>query len=285
MVKKFSYIIYKFLLFVDEIIKLIFNKSFLIWFKDFIEKNSYKKITVLNKNLIFFTPNYLTSWRVDSINESEPETLDWINSFKKKKEVIFWDIGANIGIYSIYAATKHKNIKVVSFEPSTSNLRILSRNISINNFQKKIIINQFPLSDKKNKYLLMRENQFVEGGALNSFNENLNFEGKKINTKYSYNIYGTTASHLLKSKILTIPNYIKIDVDGIEHLILKGFGKFLKNKKIESISVEINENFKDQFKNILILMKKNNFKIIKKEKSFLDVSKKFEKTYNYIFGR
>ena len=39
----------------------------------------------------------------------------------------------NIGLYSIYAALRHKNIEVISFEPSTNNLRILSRNISINN--------------------------------------------------------------------------------------------------------------------------------------------------------
>ena len=38
------------------------------------------------------------------------------------------------------------------------------------------------------------------------------------------------------------PNYVKIDVDGIEHLILKGASKTLKN--VESVLVEVNDNYK-----------------------------------------
>ena len=70
----------------------------------------------------------------------EPETLKWIDSFNDNKKIIFWDIGANIGLYSIYAALKHSDIEIISFEPSTSNLRILSRNISINKLEEKMKI-------------------------------------------------------------------------------------------------------------------------------------------------
>ena len=42
---------------------------------------------------------------------------------------LIFDIGANIGLYSIYAAYKFQKIEITAFEPSTSNLRILSRNI------------------------------------------------------------------------------------------------------------------------------------------------------------
>ena len=52
---------------------------------------------------------------------------------------------------------------------------------------------------------------------------------------------------MLDNKLLEIPNYIKIDVDGIEHLILEGAGNYLKSKKIKSLSIEINENFYSQF--------------------------------------
>ena len=88
----------------------------------------------------------------------------------------------------------------------------------------------------------------------------------------------------LKNKILNIPNYIKIDVDGTEHFILKGSDKFLKNKNIKSILVEINENYEKQFQVILKIMKKNNFVLKEKKKSErITVEKKFMKTYNYIF--
>ena len=53
-------------------------------------------------------------------------------------------------------------------------------------------------------------------------------------------ILGTSINYLLENKILEIPDYIKIDVDGIEHLILEGGNKFLNNQKIKSLSIEIN---------------------------------------------
>ena len=97
--------------------------------------------------------------------KKEPETIEWIDSFDQSKKIIFWDIGANIGIYSVYAATKFNNIEVVSFEPSTSNLRVLSRNISINNLQSKIKIVNQPLSQERNKFSQFNESTFQEGGA------------------------------------------------------------------------------------------------------------------------
>ena len=44
-----------------------------------------------------------------------------------------------------------------------------------------------------------------------------------------YKLLGRNLEHLLKT-ILDIPDYIKIDVDGIEHLILEGAGQFLEEK-------------------------------------------------------
>ena len=47
--------------------------------------------------------------------------------------------------------------------------------------------------------------------------------------------------------ILSTPKYIKIDVDGIEHLILEGANSYLDNSEIRSMSIELNENFKEKF--------------------------------------
>ena len=107
----------------------------------------------------------------------------------------------------------------------------------------------------------MNEHDFVEGGALNSFGEKYNFEGKIFESKMRYQIFGTTINYLLDNKILEVPDYIKIDVDGIEHLILQGGDKYLKNKKIKSLSIEINENFKEQYDEVLKIMNENNFHI------------------------
>ena len=211
--------------------------------------------------------------------------MKWIDDFDNTKKFIFWDIGSNIGLFSIYAAIKHNNATVISFEPSTSNLRCLSRNISINKLEDKIKILPIALTNKTNHFSMMNEPEFIEGGALNSFGVNYNFEGKKFTPKMNYQIFATNIENLINNKILDLPDYIKIDVDGIEHLILEGAGNCLKSKKLKKIVVEINENFDDQKKNVFNILEKSDFKFLNKDhaKELDNINSKFSKTYNYFF--
>ena len=285
MVKKLSYICFILFAFLDKIFKLITKRSILIWFNDFIEERSYKSIKILDKEIKFFVPNQITNWRVDTYFSKEPETLEWIDSFEKKENLIFWDIGANIGLYSIYNSLKNPKSTIIAFEPSSSNLRVLTRNISINNLEKNIKVVSIPLTNKENIFQEMNEGQFVEGGALNSFGEKFDFEGKEFKPTMKYNLLGTTINFFLENSILDIPDYIKIDVDGIEHLILEGGDKFLNDKKVKSLSIEINENFKEQYDKVLNLMNKYEFKLLHKKHNDDIYSEKFKNTYNYIFKK
>ena len=286
MLFKFAKIIYFFLVLLNNFISLFAKRfEFLLYLKEFIELNSYKKLIIEDKEIKFFVPNKAVNLRVKRLFTKEPGTLKWIDKFDKKKRIIFWDIGSNIGLFSIYAATKFSNIKVISFEPSTSNLRTLSRNISINNLQEKIIINQFPLTRKQNSYLELKETKFQEGCALNVFGEDFDSEGNKIIQTNSYSIFGNSINNLIDNKILELPDYIKIDVDGIEHLILEGGDKYLKHPKIKSISVEINNNFEIQKKSINDILIKNDFVLKSKNSSNDNPYTLNINTENYIYEK
>ena len=287
MVKSFTFFLFKLVVFLNFLFFKITKRNFLFYLKQFLREDSYQTIKILGQNVSFFVPNFLTKWRVETFFSKEPETLDWIDNFQNKGggKIIFWDIGGNIGLYSIYAALKYQNIDVTTFEPSTSNLQTLSRNISINKLNEKIKIFQIPLTNKNNTFLMMKESQFEEGGALHVFGENFDFEGNKFKEKNSYKIYGTSINYLLDNKILETPDYIKIDVDGIEHLILLGANKHLQNSKIKSLSVEINEQFIEQRDKILSIMKLNNFITLHKKHNheFYKRNSKFSKSFNYVF--
>jgi len=69
--------------------------------------------------LYFSTPNMVNYFRADSFSTKEPETLEWIDSIPIGSVV--WDIGANIGLYSCYAANQ-RSCTIFSFEPSVFNL-------------------------------------------------------------------------------------------------------------------------------------------------------------------
>ena len=58
----------------------------------------------------------------------EPITIDWIRSFKKNN--IFYDVGANVGMYSIFAALI-SDVKVYAFEPESNNFQTLMQNNNV----------------------------------------------------------------------------------------------------------------------------------------------------------
>ena len=86
-----------------------------------------------NQKMFLSIPNYLASYRCETFKTKEPDTLTWIEQMEDNS--VFWDIGANVGLYSIYCA-KYNKSKVYSFEPSVFNLELLARNININDLRK-----------------------------------------------------------------------------------------------------------------------------------------------------
>ena len=288
MLKKFSFIIFKILQLFNQIFYFLTRRSFLEWLMYFLSNDSYIQKQIKNKHIKFYAPNNLISWRVRTIFDKEPDTIEWIEKFNKKDDnnFIFWDIGANIGLYSLYCSCVHgKKSKIYAFEPSTSNLRVLSRNISINKLQERILINQFPLTNNENSYLDLKETRFQEGCSLNTFGEDFGHDGNKIYEKNSYKVFGNNINNLIDNKILDIPDYIKIDVDGIEHLILEGADKYLNSKKIKSISVEINEKFEEQKVRVNQILLSNKFKFVSKNNSLDNPNSKNRNTFNYIFEK
>ena len=286
--EKLSYIFYRLLRIFDLFLEKLFKKSFLIYFNDFFNKDFYDTRNIKNKKINFFIPNAVTKWRVNTLFDKEPETIEWIDNFKNinNEQIIFWDIGSNIGLYSIYAASIHKNIKIYSFEPSTSNLRILSRNISINDLSDKISIAQFPLSKENFQFSKMNEQEFKEGWSMNTFGEPTDYEGKEFKPLQKYKIFGMSIDYLVQSNILEKPNYIKIDVDGIEDEILAGGIKSLTNQNLKSISIELNKNYESQYKNVIDIMNKINLKFKhKKHAQIYENDKKFSEIFNYVFER
>ncbi len=286
MSKKIAIILFKALHYLDKIFYLIFKRHFIFWFSDLISQNLYQEKMINNKKFNFFMPNHIIKWRVDTFFSKEPDTIKWIQDFENKNKIIFWDIGANIGLFSIYAAAIHENISVISFEPSTSNLRILSRNLSINKLNDKITIHQLPLTDKKNQHLIMNESEFIEGWSMNTFGSNIDYKGNSFKPKQSYKIFGTNVDTLVQQKILQEPQYLKIDVDGIEHKILSGAINLLNKDSVKSILIELNENYKDQYNSVIKMMKNCNFYV--KSKIPVDLSKnrdKFNYLFNYVFEK
>lgn len=277
-----------------KIIKLIFSiliKKFIHlcnkynfgrYLLDQISKNISSSFITINHNDInihLSTPNSLNYFRATTFSEKEPETLNWIEQMSEKS--IFWDIGANVGLYSIYAA-KLRNCEVYAFEPSVFNLEVLSKNIFLNKLTDNITTITLPLTDyiKKNK---MNMSSIELGGALSSFGENYGHDGKILKNIFQFSTIGISADDALTTLKIPNPDFLKIDVDGIEELILKGGHEILKNTI--SVLVEVNDQFTKQKNNVEKILINSGFYLKEKKQSIIFKNSEFDSSYNQIWSR
>jgi len=184
------------------------------------------------------TPNTITRWRVDSLFTKEPDTIDWIRGFAV--DDVFVDIGANVGMYTIWAA-RTRGVRTFAFEPESQNYALLCRNIMMNGLSEKVVAYCLALSDLAS-YSLLHLSQFETGGSCHTYGEKLDFKLEKLNTTLAQGCVSSTLDTLVAAGVLPVPNHIKIDVDGIEHKVLEGCRKTLADSRLRSVLVEINTN-------------------------------------------
>lgn len=161
------------------------------------------------------------------------QSFEYTSIFVKliKKVNTFYDVGANIGYYSLLAAMENENIKVVGFEPAQGPLYYFSENVSINNF-KNIKVESIALSHKdgeiefyeiKNKkYKYLKHNLAGESNT-GSLTTGRNFVVNKVKT--------STLDQYVSQNNETSIDLIKMDTEGTEHLILEKSGYVLKEMK------------------------------------------------------
>ena len=232
-----------------------------------------------NVQLVFYSPNRINKFRIETFSSKEPETLKWIEKFSGNS--VLWDIGANVGLYSCYAA-KLKNINVYAFEPSVFNLEILTKNIFLNQLSNNVTIVPFPLTDK------LKETEFkmtsVDWGAsATAFGQDYKHDGSKLKMKFNYKMLGLSMNDCVNVLKMKQPDYIKIDVDGIEHLILEGGNQILK--KTKSILVEVDEKFIMQVERTKKYLTEAGLQLAEKKHSDLIEKSKFKSVFNQIWER
>lgn len=259
------------------------NRLGIYLLKQLFETAMEQKRTVRHGGFVmrFAAPNALCDWRARTFTTKEPETLEWIDSLPK--DSILWDIGANIGLYSVYAAVKRK-LRIWAFEPSVFNLEFLARNIDMNGLHDNICIVPFALSDRLGSSR-MRMTTTEWGGALSTFGQNYGWDGNIIPQVFEFQTIGMSMAQAVQLLSIPQPDYIKLDVDGIEHMILKGGADILK--LVKSILIEVNDDFQEQAEQCHALLTEAGLVLKEKRHSNMieDSTTGFQHTYNQIWIR
>ena len=188
-----------------------------------------------------------------------------------------WDIGANIGLYTCYAA-KARGCRVFSFEPSVFNLELLARNIFHNGVMGQATIIPIPLSESL-AFNTLNMGSTEWGGAMSTFGEDYGHNGQALEKIFEFPTIGLSVVDAVELLNIPKPDYIKMDVDGIEHLILKGGAPVLRS--IKGILIEINEEFEKQTVNSSRCLSEAG--LVLKEKRQSDMFK--DGPYKHIFNQ
>jgi FkbM family methyltransferase len=239
----------------------------------------FKEVEHNGLHMKFTVPNSVNVFRVESFSTKEPETLEWIDALPEG--CTLWDIGANVGLYSIYAAKKH-NCQVIAFEPSVFNLELLARNLFLNDLQNQVTIAPFALSDCLG-ISLMRMTTTEWGGALSTFGKNVGWDGDTIRDIFAFQTFGASMDQAVSELKLPPPDFIKMDVDGIEHFILQNGPKVLS--KVQGILVEINDDFTEQAEESKDSLECAGLILKGKRHSEMFEDSKFSNLYNQIWIR
>jgi FkbM family methyltransferase len=200
------------------------------------------EVSVDDQLVRYVGSNRLAEKRVHTLFTKEPTTIPWLETFAS--DDVFFDIGANVGMYSVYASVM-TGCRTYGFEPEALNFAELNKNIFINKLHGRTTAYNLAISDE------MRVGELYLGAfgysySHHDFNESTwkedHFFGAKA-TKMSERLHQGCVSipvdELIGVHRLPQPNHIKIDVDGLEHRVFASLKRTLQSPALKTVLIEI----------------------------------------------
>ena len=163
--------------------------------------------------------------------DKEPWTVAWIER-NARSDAVLYDIGANIGVYSLIAAKVAPGIKVIAFEPAYATYASLCENLQLNGVADSVV--PLPLV-------------LGEASRLGSFSYRDTTAGAAMHDVdtgggvYEQPVVIFTLDELIERVGLEPPTLMKLDVDGSEASVLAGARETLRRPQLRSLIVEIED--------------------------------------------
>ncbi|QQG45461.1 MAG: FkbM family methyltransferase [Candidatus Sungiibacteriota bacterium] len=209
--------------------------------------------------------------------QREPETVAWLENNFRPGEILY-DIGANVGAYSLIAWTVTAGQgRIYAFEPGFSTFDALVQNLILNKCGDKIIPLPVALADRT-EIFYFHYSDISPGHALHELSDFSASAQRVPHPAFSQPMLGWRLDDFIEKFNLPHPTHLKIDVDGEELRVIKGAERTLASPTLKSLLIEINESLagaaeiKERLHSAGLVMS-NSYK------------RKRPQTFNYIFER
>lgn len=145
---------------------------------------------------------------------------------------VFFDVGANYGFYSCFAASVIGGNRVYAFEPNPLNIERLRRNHELNGTSGVHIVEK-ALSDSIGEVPFDRPSWYRTWSGTS---------GIRDPEKSSYSVEAITGDALCRQVTVSTPSVLKIDVEGAEMRVLRGCSDTLSEPECRAVFCEIHSN-------------------------------------------
>lgn len=164
------------------------------------------------------------------------------------------DIGANVGYYSMIAASK--GAVVHAYEPDKVNFERLARNVSLNDYEFRNVYAWCEAVGAENGVAILHINPHNRGGNTLLGNPPYRVGSKEISREETekmfegetleYQVPVVTVDEILDSHSMNRVKAIKIDVEGFEEKVIEGMTEALKTRKIDYIFCELSKDTREK---------------------------------------
>jgi FkbM family methyltransferase len=186
--------------------------------------------------------------RAMTLLTKQPATIAWINAFEPGS--VFWDIGASVGAFSLYAALA-TDTRVVAFEPAAVNYYLLSANCEANRLQDRVDCLLVGVGGRR-AIARLEVSQFRPARSFSFRGKRAEpYEGRQAAVVLSID-------ELVEDYGLPCPNYIKIDAPGASEGIIAGAARTFRRPDVRQIHLEVRDTSKGG-QRILEMLNKSGF--------------------------
>jgi FkbM family methyltransferase len=169
--------------------------------------------------------------------QKEPWTVRWIENYLRPGDVLY-DIGANVGAYTLLAAVVVPEARVVSFEPGPANFAALCANVELNAVADRVTAIPIALGDRPHQ-IRLTNNADVPGDAPRPVEVGTGGGSDARGGEEATTVLVDRLDDLVERFSLEPPQHLKLDVDGTEAAVLAGGDRVLASGSLRSVMVEL----------------------------------------------
>lgn len=162
----------------------------------------------------------------------EPEQVAFWMQCARQAEVVF-DVGANVGLYSLAAAAASSRAAIHAFEPTPEMVERFRTNIALNQFDQ-IIVNAVAVGHQSGEIYLHYS------GGTDGANEGMNYVSAETLETTDRVVPMITLDNYCEQHQIDVIDLLKIDIEGNEYNALRGAERLLQRSAVHSIFMELN---------------------------------------------